>query len=186
MLCEKCEKNQATFHYTEVVNGVKNEHHLCSECAANTDISYYSTIFDNDQFGKLLSGILGGQNIFKGATEADPAKSVQCPKCKMTYGEFIANSSFGCSECYDVFGPLIATNIRKIQGSDKHIGKRPLMFNKGKISTSDSAIKEVEDRDINTEIEYYSRLLKEAVAQEDFLEAARLRDLIAELKGQVN
>ena len=29
MLCEKCQKNVATFHYTEVVNGVKNEHHLC-------------------------------------------------------------------------------------------------------------------------------------------------------------
>ena len=56
MLCEKCQKNVATFHYTEVVNGVKNEHHLCSSCAANTDVSYYSSIFDNDMhFTKLLS-----------------------------------------------------------------------------------------------------------------------------------
>lgn len=185
MLCEKCEKNQATFHYTEVVNGVKNEHHLCSECAANTDISYYSTIFDNDQFGKLLSGILGGQNIFKGTEERDPAKSVQCPKCKMTYGEFIANSSFGCGDCYDVFGPLIATNIKKIQGSDNHIGKRPMLYGGDNVVKNNITLKDSEERDLNKEIDYYSKLLKEAVATEDFTEAARLRDLITELKGQV-
>lgn len=46
MLCEKCNKNQATFHYAEVINGVRSEHHLCSECAANTDVSFYSSIFE--------------------------------------------------------------------------------------------------------------------------------------------
>ena len=35
MLCEKCNKNQATFHYAEVINGVRSEHHLCSECAVS-------------------------------------------------------------------------------------------------------------------------------------------------------
>lgn len=184
MLCEKCEKNQATFHYTEVVNGVKNEHHLCSECAANTDMSYYSTIFDNDQFGKLLSGILGGQNIFKGDKESDPAKNIMCPRCKLSYGEFIADSSFGCSECYDVFGPLITNNIKKIQGSDTHIGKSPMMHKKEDAQPKDIFVEE-SVRDIEAEIEYYTRLLKEAVVAEEFLEAARLRDLIADLKGQV-
>ena len=38
MLCEICGENEATFHYSEVVNGNKTEHHLCSECAAKTDI----------------------------------------------------------------------------------------------------------------------------------------------------
>ena len=185
MLCEKCEKNPATFHYTEVVNGVKNEHHLCGECAANTDISYYSTIFDNDQFGKLLSGILRGQELFKGTDNEDPAKSVRCPKCKMTYGEFVSNSSFGCGDCYDVFGPLIATNIKRIQGSDRHIGKKPLMYAKGGNNSGTESIKEPVLNDINREIEYYGKLLNEAVAMENFEEAARLRDLILELKGQV-
>ena len=49
MLCEKCNKNQATFHYAEVINGVRSEHHLCGECAANTDVSFYSSIFENDE-----------------------------------------------------------------------------------------------------------------------------------------
>lgn len=41
MLCEICGENEATFHYSEVVNGNKTEHHLCSECAAKTDIKAY-------------------------------------------------------------------------------------------------------------------------------------------------
>ena len=179
MICEKCKKNQATFHYTEVVNGVKNEHHLCGECAANTDMSYYSSVFDNDQFGKLLSGILAGQ-LFKGEKEANPAGNVQCPNCKMTYGEFVKNSSFGCPECYDVFGPLISDKIKKIQGSDNHVGKRPVLFNKNtqpKVEPEVNAEQKIQD-----EIAFLSGRLKEAVSMEEFEEAARLRDLIAELK----
>ena len=44
MLCEICGENEATFHYSEVVNGNRTEHHLCSECAAKTDISYYTNL----------------------------------------------------------------------------------------------------------------------------------------------
>ena len=41
------------------------------------------------------------------------------------------------------------------------------------------------ENDIHKEIDYYSKKLKEAVNEEDYEEAARLRDLIAELKGRV-
>ena len=34
MYCEVCKKNPATIHYTKVVNGLKEEKHLCEECAA--------------------------------------------------------------------------------------------------------------------------------------------------------
>ena len=116
MLCEKCQQRQATFHYTEVVNGKKNEHHLCNQCAANTDMSYYTSIFDNDlQFKKLLSGLFASQSEGEEEKDSDPATRLQCPKCNMTYGEFISNSEFGCADCYDVFGPLIKDTIRKIQ-----------------------------------------------------------------------
>lgn len=182
MLCEKCKKNQATFHYTEVVNGVKNEHHLCNECAANTDISYYSSVFDNDQFGKLLSGILGSTNFLTGEKEKDPACNVQCPNCKMTYGDFIKTSAFGCSECYDVFGPLIADKIKKIQGSDTHVGKRPMLYSRNETTTATQEITELKEEDIRKEIDFLSKKLKEAVSVEDFEEAARLRDVIAELR----
>ena len=48
MLCEICGENEATFHFSEVVNGNKTEHHLCSECAAKTDISYNTNLLDGE------------------------------------------------------------------------------------------------------------------------------------------
>lgn len=179
MICEKCKKNQATFHYTEVVNGVKNEHHLCGECAANTDMSYYSSVFDNDQFGKFLSGILAGQ-LVKGEKGTNPAGNIQCPHCMMTYGDFIKNSSFGCPECYDVFGPLISDKIKKIQGSDCHVGKRPHASDRKNME--ETVINTSSKQSLEDEITFLNGRLKEAIVMEDFEEAARLRDLIAELK----
>lgn len=187
MLCEKCKKNTATFHYTEVVNGVKNEHHLCAECAANTDVSYYSSIFDNDMnLTQLLSGILGGRSLFADSGKEDPARQVQCPKCHTTYGEFVANSSFGCSECYEVFGPLISDTIKKLQGSDRHVGKKPMLYGmQDKRDENAGAVaEETAQADARKEIDFLSKKLKEAVADEDFAEAAKLRDLIAGLRGK--
>ncbi len=184
MLCEKCGKNAATFHYTEVVNGIKSEHHLCAECAANTDVSYYSSIFDNDMnITQLLSGILGGRNIFAGSEKEDPARQVQCPNCHTTYGEFVTNSSFGCPECYDVFGPLIADTIKKLQGSDRHVGKKPMLY--GERERQEEGFEtESAGADPRREIDILSKKLKEAVADENFGEAARLRDMIAEIRGR--
>ena len=182
MLCEKCGKNVATFHYTEVIGGVKNEHHLCSECAANTDVSYYSSLFDNDaQFTQLLTGILAGQGLKLDGARQDPAKMVTCPRCHTTYGDFIASSSFGCPDCYEVFGPLISDTIKKIQGSDKHIGKKPMFYNSERDNES---VQPQTEPDINKEIDLLTRKLKEAVEIENFEEAARLRDSIAALKKE--
>lgn len=33
MLCQKCQKRQANFHYTQIVNNAKYEFNLCAECA---------------------------------------------------------------------------------------------------------------------------------------------------------
>ena len=38
MMCQKCGKNIATVHTMTVINGVKDEKYLCSECAAKENI----------------------------------------------------------------------------------------------------------------------------------------------------
>ena len=42
MLCEKCKIREANIILTEVVNGIKTEHNLCSQCASQTQLK---TIF---------------------------------------------------------------------------------------------------------------------------------------------
>lgn len=199
MLCEICGENEATFHYSEVVNGNKTEHHLCSECAAKTDISYYTNLLDGDgRLGQLLSGLLG---MPIGGEQDDPKTHVVCPGCHLSYGEFIKNSAFGCAECYNVFGPLLDDSIKKIQGSVNHQGKKPYRLMKSmrsmnaQIDDNDAAMdKNVAGTDrekkptraaISHEIDVMDKRLKQAVLEEDFEEAARLRDHIKDLKSQI-
>mgnify|MGYP001173965218 FL=1 len=205
MLCEICGENEATFHYSEVVNGNKTEHHLCSECAAKTDISYYTNLLDGEgRLGQLLSGLLG---MPIGGEQDDPKTHVVCPGCHLSYGEFIKNSAFGCAECYNVFGPLLDESIKKIQGSVNHQGKKPYRLMKSMRSTNAenmpeneaSVIAEAEDgiadstkqekkptrASLEHEIDVADKRLKQAVLEEDFEEAARLRDYIKDLRGQI-
>ncbi len=205
MLCEICGENEATFHYSEVVNGNKTEHHLCSECAAKTDISYYTNLLDGDgRLGQLLSGLLG---MPIGGEQDDPKTHVVCPGCHLSYGEFIKNSAFGCSECYNVFGPLLDDSIKKIQGSVSHQGKKPYRLMKAMRSMNaediyeneDAVMTETSDNEDNSakqekkptraslehEIDVMDKRLKQAVLEEDFEEAAKLRDHIKDLRSQI-
>ena len=60
MLCEKCRTREANIRYTEVINGIKTEHNLCSQCAREMDFGHYSAMFDTDYpIGKLLSDLFG-------------------------------------------------------------------------------------------------------------------------------
>ena len=136
------------------------------------------------QFKKLLSGLLASQSDGENDVDSDdPANKVHCPKCGMSYAEFIENSVFGCPDCYDVFGPLISDTIRKIQGSDRHTGKKPLIY--GNYDNSFAHLGDADDdsgMEISKEIDVLQKRLKEAVLLEDFDLAANLRDQISELK----
>lgn len=178
MLCEKCNTNPATIHYTRIVNGVADEFHLCAQCAAETEKKEYADLFDGDNgFAGLLSGIFGSMGKI-GEKDEKPELKIQCPECKMTYGDFIKQSKFGCPVCYDVFGLLISDKIKKLHGSDIHTGKRPGKRNGAGKDTSAGAGSDSDG------ISVLRRRLEEAVMVEDFEEAARLRDEIAGMKDR--
>lgn len=177
MLCDICNKNEASIHYTEVINGVKNERHLCSECMKEMDTG----IEGEFPFAKLIKGILTAH--LATGQENKSALQIQCNKCKMTYHQFAKGGKFGCAECYSVFGPLILDNIKKIQGSNSHIGKK---YKKSLDNIDISQLFETEEKSTHksksTTIDILQRQLKKAIEIEDFDEAARLRDEIKELK----
>ncbi len=129
MLCEVCRIREANVQYTEVVGGVRTEHHFCSQCAKDLDFGPYSAIFDGEfPFAEFLSALLGAETP---AQKQDKYQQIVCPTCGMTYREFVKNSCFGCADCYSVFDVLIHDNIKQLQGSDSHKGKTPLYQNVG-------------------------------------------------------
>ncbi len=170
MLCEKCQEREATIIYTEIINGVKNEHSLCSECARDMDFG------DELPFAELLAGILGAYAAENEKRE-DTMEQVVCPSCKMTYRDFIRQGVFGCEDCYNVFEPLIEGNIKKIQGNSIHTGKRPRYNKRVEMKT-----KLTEKETVSEKIAVLQEKLKEALKEEDYEEAAKLRDEIRALK----
>lgn len=172
MLCERCNENEATIHYTEVINGVKNEHHLCAECAKETELGSFGLLDGEFPFASLIKGILGAKGIGIGE-EVNPLSQVICPSCGMNFEEFGREGRFGCSECYNVFGPLIMDKIKKIQGSTSHNGKKYVHEAKKVV------MKKKTSGDM---IEQLQQQLQRAIELEEYEEAARLRDEIKQQK----
>ena len=94
MLCEKCKVREANIKYTEIINGVKTEHNLCSHCAKEIDFGQYTALLDGEfPLGKLLSGLLG---LEEDEEETDERSRVVCPTCGTSFDDFVQNSRFGC------------------------------------------------------------------------------------------
>lgn len=177
MQCDRCQKREAKILYTEIIKGEKKEQHLCEECA--TDYTSFQTGKPNINkeltLGDLLSTILDSYYTNGVPQEIDKSKaSLICSSCGTSYEEFIHNGRFGCADCYKSFSKELSKTLKGIQGSDFHTGKRP----KGFVTTTDQILKNL------PESERLSLKLQEAIEKEEFEEAARLRDLIKELKKE--
>ncbi|MGL5434391.1 MAG: UvrB/UvrC motif-containing protein [Lachnospiraceae bacterium] len=193
MLCERCRIREANIQYTEVLNGVKTEHHFCAQCARELDFGPYSAIFDSDfPLGKLLSGLLGINEEQK----EDKRNQVICPTCKTSYEDFVKNSCFGCPDCYGVFDLLICDNIRQLQGSDRHTGKHPRYHLEPEPVIDDEAEESIAqapaaevfgtmDLDVKEQIRILQAKLQEALDREEYESAAVCRDKIRALKEGV-
>ena len=179
MLCGVCKTREARIFYTEIINGEKKEQYLCEECATKSTSLRLKTPFGGEAFS--LGGLLSG--LFEEEQEQKPEEKIPvvsegltCEKCGMTYEEFKEKGSLGCASCYQSFGKVLARNIKSVQGSDIHVGKRP----SGVVEKSEP---EPEKRVKLSEAERLSMQLDQAVEREEYELAASLRDRIRELKN---
>ncbi|WZL80260.1 excinuclease ABC subunit B [Vallitaleaceae bacterium 9-2] len=164
MLCEKCHKEQATVFFTQVLNGKKVEIHLCATCAKQQEDLFYG---DNPSIQKFMSGLLKNSNDVE---QEQIDQNLVCSKCHMTLDEFRKTSKLGCDACYDAFKPYVNHVLKSVQGSYRHTGKKPLRMNQSQLK--EEQLEELESQ------------LKLALMQEDYMEAARIRDALYKLKEE--
>lgn len=176
MLCDRCHKRTAKVLYTEIINGVKNEQHLCEECAADyTSFQMDKPLLNTDiTLNNLLSTLLGAYNPNAAKEPGENKQDIVCHNCNTTYEQFLQRGRFGCAECYRSFHKELGKTLRGIQGAEVHTGKRP----KGYVTSTDRMLQGL------SETERLSLELQEAIEKEEFEEAARLRDLIRQLKKE--
>jgi protein arginine kinase activator len=170
MRCQECGERPATLHFTKIVNGQKNEYHLCEVCAKERGEAIPGL---NNSFSihNLLSGLLSFEpsGVGGGASQPHP---LRCDRCGLTYSQFSQSGFFGCAHCYKVFGERLEPLFRKVHsGNVIHHGKIP--------RRSGSRLQ------LKREIEHKKNQLRRAVDQEEFELAARLRDEIRALEKRL-
>jgi protein arginine kinase activator len=160
MICDICGKNQATVHLTEIIDDQMNELHLCEDCARQKSAQM------EQQFG--LADLLAGLADFKKPVEEKEAIATKCPDCGLTYKDFKKIGRLGCGECYSVFKKYLAPLLKRIHGSSSHCGKSPLEIAKG-------------DKN-KTGLQDLRSMLQKAISDEEYEEAAKIRDQIRQLQ----
>ncbi|MDO3412997.1 UvrB/UvrC motif-containing protein [Saccharibacillus sp. CPCC 101409] len=172
MLCQECQQRPATLHFTKIINGEKNEFHICEHCAREK--------------GEMIPGTSGGfsiHNLLSGFLDFDMSGKAQsgeanvqqslplhCEECGMTYAQFRKIGRFGCSSCYKYFDGKIDPLLKRVHGGTVHTGKVPKRGGA--------------DLQVQREIDALKQELQERIEKQEFETAAQLRDKIRELELQ--
>ncbi len=167
MKCQKCGKNTATTHITQVINGNKTEMYLCGPCAEESQDLFPFKHGTDQEFENLFKGFWGVPTL-SGKASSQGAK--KCNVCGTTERELLRYGKPGCSKCYTAFSDYFLRPLKEIHGSTKHSGKIPSRSGKGMKT--------------EMEIEGLQSKLNEAVINQNFEDAAVLRDKIKLLKAQ--
>ncbi|MDA0333608.1 MAG: UvrB/UvrC motif-containing protein [bacterium] len=172
MICDICNKRQATIEFTAIAGDAKKTLHLCQECSKQqgqkTEPVKLAHVPTDAKKVDVVIGQLAGAEAGKGL----------CPGCGMTYEEFRKVGRLGCSQCYAAFGTPLRRLLKRIHGSDLHVGRGPRaptpVPEHGDSRTGTTA---VNAEDLRSE-------LAAAVNAEDYERAADLRDRIARLQEE--
>ncbi len=161
MLCQRCSKNEATIHITEVSNGEHQESHLCEQCA-EADGTVIKTPTNINQL--LSSFIMAHSGVAELA-------ELSCPECGLSFLEFRQHGLLGCPNDYEVFEQPLDGLLTRVHGEDTHhVGKVP-----ARGGTQQKR---------NMKLLRLRRELAGAVESEEYEKAAELRDRIKEFEKQ--
>ncbi|MCH2100864.1 MAG: UvrB/UvrC motif-containing protein [Planctomycetes bacterium] len=165
MLCESCQKFDATVHQVKVEYldggqpGVREEH-LCPQCAQAKGLHVGTPTSQNypEIVQKLSKNLL--EPFKQSASDKTSSDTIYepCPQCGWTERDFRQTSRFGCPHDYEHFSEFVEEVLERIHGYTEHASS-----------------------DHESRIEQLRGELDEAVLSEDYESAARLRDAIREL-----
>ncbi|GAA0729915.1 UvrB/UvrC motif-containing protein [Clostridium malenominatum] len=168
MLCERCNKNDANVHLTQVVNGTKSQHNLCENCAkemSGFDLPVDMNLSSPFAFQNILSGIM---DYINQPVKQEDTIEVKCSNCGTTYTDFRKKGLVGCSECYENLSNIFMPVIKRVQSNVEHTGKIPKRAGSHLLQKK--------------KIDIFKEELRECIENEQYEKAAELRDMIKELQ----
>jgi protein arginine kinase activator len=166
MKCEICGGRDAVIHIQQVIGKERVDLHLCEECAVERGITS-----SQDRIELSISNLLNGLVEVRSKKAKKSSVPQACPRCGSTWEVVNKRQRMGCPECYTTFHREIRQALRKLLGKSQHRGRLPK-----RLSTYKTVL---------VDMVKLKEGLEEALKREDYEKAARIRDRIRELEGQV-
>lgn len=181
MLCDNCGKREANVRYSENINGRKKELHLCEECSQKLGIGNMDLNMPID-FSSFFGGLLEDFGTTDFMPLFNEVKALKCENCGYTFEDIVNTGRLGCVNCYSVFEERLDPIIKKIQGSNTHIGRSGKIID-NKIGKKFDEKKDETKEDVS-KLDKLQNELKQAIKDERYEEAAKIRDEIKKLKDK--
>ena len=176
MLCENCGKREANVRYSENINGVKKEMHLCEECSRKLGITDRMDFrMPSLDFSNFFGSFLEDFSTPDFMPLLNEVKQIKCESCGSTFEDIINTGRYGCANCYDVFEDRMDPILKKLQGANRHNGRL------GKISDNNVKFEKKEEmaaNKVDNKLEKLQEELKQAIKEERYEDAAKIRDEI--------
>ena len=188
MLCDNCGKKEANVRYTENINGKVRELNLCEECSKKLGIGEIDFSMPID-FSSFLGGFMDDLMTPEIMPMISSLKEITCENCGTSFNDIMNTGKIGCENCYSVFEDRLDPIIKRIQGSNRHVGRiGKIIDNKidkkeGKAKEKmETKSKENTENSNENKLEELQRKLKQAIKEERYEDAAKLRDEIKKLE----
>lgn len=167
-LCQICQKNVAIMIVTEIdEKGNKREVAICEECAKKKGILESSKTLNLEEILKIM---------LKAKEKED--KEFKCSRCLLSFYEFKKYGKFGCPDCFKAFEEKLIPFIKRIQTTIRE--REDEIFHKGKKVTLG-----VKKSLLLSEIKKLKIELEKAIKEENYEQAAKIRDTLKEKEGEL-
>lgn len=171
MKCNRCGNNPATVKLTRIVKGKVIELNLCQSCAGEVS-PFQKKIAAAQSLNALIEQLLKSEKakgVEEDAAEPIPA-DLTCPDCGVNFERYKRSLMLGCPRCYEAFGDHLLKDLRKVHGAVQHVGRVPLQYRQRMM--------------LAQRLEQLRQEMQEAISDEDFERAARLRDRIRAVQSE--
>ncbi len=162
MLCCICKEKEATVHLTQITGDKVQKVDLCEECAKQKGV--------NDPAGFSLADLLLGLGASQEIEQAAGGPDLKCPKCGFTQADFKKSGRLGCADCYSTFAEGLEGLLKTMHKGTRHVGKVPQVLQ--------------QSRDLAERRKVLQKKLNKAVEDENFEQAALLRDELRQISGR--
>jgi protein arginine kinase activator len=164
MLCCICKEREATVHYTKIDGDKVQKVDLCEDCSKTKGV--------NDPVGFELADLLLGLGASKEIEQSAGGVEIKCARCGFTQADFKKAGRLGCPECYKTFAEGLEGLLKTMHKGTRHVGKVP------------DALRQ--SRELSDRLKTLQKKLTKAVQDENFEQAAALRDEIKQMSARLS